>query len=137
MRVYTASRFSEYERVRRFNDDLREAGHIVTHDWTRTEEFGPDGHPLNGNGSLLPLGEQARHAQEDLDAAGEADVVILLPVPDMGGAYVEVGYALARGKRIIVAGEGRFLIFWSLPAVTMLPDEAAARELFGMREVFA
>lgn len=134
MKLYIASRFGNYERVRAFVDAAKDAGHTITHDWTRTEEFGPDGHPTTGDGSQLPISEQARHAQADLDAAAEADAVVLLPVPDMGGAYVEVGYALGHGRRVIVARQGRFLIFWGLPAVTLLPDEAAAREMLGMVE---
>jgi hypothetical protein len=46
MRLYTAAPFRTYERVRRFNADARAAGHAVMHDWTLTEEFGADGHPL-------------------------------------------------------------------------------------------
>jgi hypothetical protein len=129
MRLYIASRFGNYERVRAFVDAAKGVGH-----WTRTEEFDAWGHPSGGDGSQLPEAEQARHAQADLDAAAAADAVVLLPVPDMGGAYVEVGYALAHGKRVIVAGEGRFLIFWGLPLVTVLPDESAARDLLGMSD---
>jgi hypothetical protein len=132
VKLYIASRFGNYERVRAFIDDATEAGHEITHDWTRTEEFDEWGHPQGGDGSQLPREEQARHAQADLNAAAAADVVVLLPVPDMGGAYVEVGYALAHGRRVIVAGVGRFLIFWGLPAVEVLPDEAAARRALGM-----
>lgn len=132
MKLYVASRFGNYERVRAFIDDAERAGHEITHDWTRTEEFDEWGHPYGGDGSQLSRADQARHAKADLDAAAGADAVVLLPVPDMGGAYVEVGYALAHGRQVIVAGRGRFLIFWGLPAVTVLPDEAAAREMLGM-----
>lgn len=134
MKLYIASRFGNYERVRAFVDDAIAAGHTITHDWTRTEEFDEWGHPSAGDGSQLSRADQARHAQADLDAAAAADVVVLLPIPDMAGAYMECAHALAHGKQVWVAGPGRFLIFWALPAVTVLPDELAAREALGMVE---
>lgn len=132
MKVYTASRFGNYRVVRAFNDALRAAGHEVTHDWTRTSEFDLAGDPIFGDGTGLSRDMQAQHATADLDAVAAADAVVLLPMPDMGGAYIEIGYALAHDKHVFVAGPVRFTIFWALPNVTMLPDEAAVREMFGM-----
>lgn len=134
MNLYIASRFGNYERVRAFIDAAEAVGHRVTHDWTRTQEFGPDGHPTGGDGSQLSREEQGDHAMADLNAAADADVLVLLPVSDMGGAYIEIGYALAHGRQVWIAGDCRFTIFWGLPLVTVLPDEAAAREALGMDE---
>ena len=42
MKVYVASRFKNYEEVRKVIDKVEAAGHTITFDWTRTSEFDPD-----------------------------------------------------------------------------------------------
>jgi hypothetical protein len=135
--IYTASRFSAYERVRAFNDDARAAGHTITHDWTRTDEFGADGHPLHvAEGDLAP-DVAARYAMDDLThGVRKADVIVFL-AEDAGqggfcGALIEFGYAFACGIPVFVVAPWRPSIFWHLPNVTVLPDENAVRERLGM-----
>lgn len=134
-------RFSSYERVRAFCDDLRSAGHEVTHDWTRTDEFGPDGHPHAVEGDLAP-GAAARYAMTDLShGVRRADVCVFL-AEDAGeggfcGSLIEFGYAMATAIPVLVVAPWRPSIFWHLPGVTVLPDEPAARDALGMRELVA
>lgn len=134
MRIYTAAPFRTYERVRQFNADARDAGHGVTHDWTLTEEFGPDGHPLFGDGATLDMGVKAERAYEDWHGVRAAETVILLG--DEGpsfGACMEAGMAVALGVQLFVVAPTHFTIFWGLPKVTILPDETAVRDMLGMR----
>ena len=64
-------------------------------------------------------------ALKDLKAIDECDVFILYnPVmthrKGTGGRHLEMGYALARGKHIIVVGETRENVFQSLKEVAFL-----------------
>lgn len=137
MRIYTASRFSAYERVRAFNDDARAAGHVISHDWTRTDEFGDDGHPLHKAEADLDPAAAAGYAMDDLThGAGKADVIVFL-AEDAGeggfcGALIEFGYATALAIPIYVVAPWRPSIFWHLPNVVLMPDEAAVRATLGM-----
>jgi len=134
MRIYTAAPFMTYERVRAFNADAREAGHEVTHDWTLTEEFGPDGRPIFGDGATLDMAVKAQRAIEDQVGVENAEAVILLA--DGGpsfGACMEAGMAVANGITLYVVAPTAFTIFWGLPGVIVLPDETAARDMLGMK----
>ena len=68
------------------------------------------------------------HARKDLEDVAEADVLLALN-PDgweekgTGGRHVELGYALARGKPVLLVGE-RSNIFHHLSTVTQI-DEIA------------
>lgn len=67
----------------------------------------------------------------DLDSAA----VVLVFADQFGqrpgrGKYFEFGYAVARGKRIIVIGREPYMVFYDLPGVTVVPDlDAAIRVL--------
>lgn len=134
MRIYTAAPFMQYERVRRFNADARAAGHVVTHDWTLTQEFDADGKPAFGDGATLDWAVKAERAREDADGVRNADAVIFLA--DEGpsyGACMEAGMAVALGVHLVVVAPKAFTIFWGMAAVTVLPDgEDAAREMLDM-----
>lgn len=78
-------------------DDLRAAGHVVTHDWTVCDDSGLAGAAL--------AEYHARCAFEDLEGVRRADAVVVLPHPDGKGLYCELGAALALGKPIIVVGD--------------------------------
>lgn len=133
MRIYVASRFAAYERVRAFVDDMVTAGHEPTHDWTRTPEFGRDGHPLLADPEALTPGVACTHAQADLRGVRQADLVVFLADgSDFCGALLEVGSACALGVPVWVVAPWRRSIFWHLPNVTVMPSEDAAREGLGM-----
>lgn len=90
-KVYVAAKFTEKDRVRALYTALKEAGHTITFDWTTGEVVGNEL-------------EAFRAAQNDLAGVHDADVVVLLPHAYSRGAYVELGYALALNKKIIVVG---------------------------------
>jgi nucleoside 2-deoxyribosyltransferase len=124
-------RFGAYERVRAFNDDARMAGHEITQDWTRTSEFGADGHPLKPGDESDPA--LWKHAVADLEGVATADACVFLA--DEGnycGALIEYGYALACGVPVYVIAPWRMSIFWHSPLTTILPDETAVRDMLGM-----
>jgi NTP pyrophosphatase (non-canonical NTP hydrolase) len=84
LRVYVASKFTNYLAVREAQQRIREAGHVVTYDWTtHAEQSDPD---------------PVACALADAEGVRSADVLVLLEVPEMRGAYVELGMALALGK---------------------------------------
>lgn len=85
MKVYVAAKFEEKVRVRAVCDLLRENGHTVTHDWTHETEGG----------------SEAEQARADLDGVLAADVVIVLAHHAGRGLWIEMGAALATGKKVI------------------------------------
>lgn len=134
MRLYTASRFGDYERVRAFNVAARAVGHEITHDWTITEGFGEDGHLLSSTPDSLPPAEAQMHATADLAiGVGQAErVVFFANQPNYCGALIEFGFAIACKVPIYVVAPWRPSIFWHLPDVEVLPDEATVRDRLGM-----
>ena len=127
MNVYTASKFENHAAVRAFNDKVREAGHKVTWDWTRTKEFNFFGEPI-GTG----LSERDREMYGMLDYAGvmQADVVILLDLDmALNGARWEAGMAIGNGAQVWIVSYHHKVIFDVLPRVTVLDTEDDALRL--------
>jgi hypothetical protein len=134
IRVYVAGKFTRYEEVRALIDALPE-GCVVTHDWTRTEEFDEDGHP-KADDTEVPSERLAMHAINDLRGVRSADLLILIGDENLCGAMAEVGAALVLGIPVWVVGPCRYTIFWELPDVGRLPDvEATIEELDAALEV--
>lgn len=140
MRIYTASAFANYRRVRAFNDDLRAAGHKVTWDWTRTDEFGHDGEPLVAMEDKS-IEDLKKYAEWDRDGVVEADLVIALfdiGLPNNGIA--EFGAHALLGKETWVlqpcawggVNTPRFLIFTLLDNVECFELEDTIRARLGM-----
>lgn len=109
MRIYLAARYSRNDEMRGVRDVLQGMGHKVTSRWIDlhpdivgdfSESFTVD--TLNSTPELCaPLG------QHDLDDIDLADCVISFAEPNgggKGGRHVEFGYALGRGKRMILVG---------------------------------
>lgn len=114
MRVYVASKFENTLAVQVMHQVLREAGHEITHDWT-VEDLAAE------NDVNLAL----ECAIDDVEGVENADAVVLLMHPNMKGAWVEVGIALARFIPIIIVGGPRFeCIFERLPSVAHVDDAA-------------
>jgi hypothetical protein len=134
MKLYTASKFANYERVRAFNNAARAAGHAITHDWTRTDEFTADGHPKQADEALITPELGGHHAALDLfSGVAPADALVFL-AEDGGycGALIEFGAACALGKPVLIVDPWRASIFWHLPNVTVFATEDAVREHLGM-----
>lgn len=124
LRIYTASRFANYARVRALNEQLRDLGHEVTHDWTVTDEF-VDGVPKVSSEADLSIDDRRRYAVDDLRGVRTADLVIFLAEDgDYCGALIEFGAAAALGITAWIISPWRTSIFWSLPNVEVLATEA-------------
>jgi nucleoside 2-deoxyribosyltransferase len=113
MKIYVATRMRED--ASHAIEAAQRSGIEVTHDWTRgprlTRETGPE------------------IASVDIEAVRACDALLLLWWPGMTGAYVELGAALALGKRVVVAGaDMRDCAFLYHPLVSHVFDVWAALE---------
>lgn len=117
MRIYLASRFSRKDELRGYAQQLERMGHSVTSRWLYGEHDVADEYAMT-------VEEQALFAAHDLMDIEHADMLIAFTEPahsdaSRGGRHVELGYALARQKRVIVIGY-RENIFCCLPGVLYL-----------------
>lgn len=125
MKIYLAARYSRHPEMQGARDVLAALGHEVTSRWIDchtdvsgdfASSFTPE--QLNIAPDLCaPLG---RHDIEDVDAA-QTVISFTDGTGGKGGRHVEFGYALARGKRMILVGP-REHIFHTLPEVEHFPD---------------
>lgn len=133
MRIYVAGRFRRYERCRALIDDLSTAGHQITHDWTRNEEFGRDGHPLVADDQSIPRDRQAVLAADDIAGCASADLLVVIADEPLCGALIELGVALANEVPVWVIAPWRWTIFWGHPLVRIWEMEEDVREYLGIR----
>jgi hypothetical protein len=129
MRIYVAGRVGRYLRVRALIDDLRDAGHEITHDWTRNEGFCEDGHPLSTNDQSIPPDRQARIASDDITGCAAAELIVVIADEPLCGALIEIGVALANDVPVWICAPWRWTVFWSHPLVRILDSEAEVRWL--------
>lgn len=107
MKIYVASKFENKERVREVMKQLTDAGHEITHDWTRelpnpTEE------------------DRKQYALDDKFAVLSADAYVGVFEKDFkySGALVEMGLAMAVGMPVHILGNAvDSNIFLRLPNV--------------------
>lgn len=99
MRIYLAGRYGRREEIRTASGYLRSLGHEVTSRWL-------DG--LAEDESRATSRDFRRWAREDLSDIDRSECLIAFTeaggCASRGGRHVEFGYALARGKRLIVVG---------------------------------
>jgi hypothetical protein len=127
VKIYVGTTFSRYVEARSAMDALTAAGHTITHDWTRTAAFGSDGHPLpqTSGGYDLPAADQQAHAEDDLRAVLDADLLLILAQEASCGWPIEVGMALAWGAaEVWVVAPFKPTVFWHLPQVRVFDDAA-------------
>lgn len=103
LRVYVAGASAEVDMVATFIGRLREAGVVITYDWTadvltsrargvRDEDLTP--------------GVRQACATADLQGVAQADVMWLLtPANASTGAWTELGFAIGTGTPLIISGE--------------------------------
>lgn len=94
MRTYIATSFACKEDFRKLKALLEAAGHSVVHDWTLDDIAGREGMEKE-----LYLMECAMNCLEGIP---QAEVFILLARPNMGGAFIELGIAMASGIPIVI-----------------------------------
>jgi nucleoside 2-deoxyribosyltransferase len=102
MRVYVAGASKEPGRVRAAMDAVLAAGAEVTLDWLDAiEKAGASNEGLDDETRTLA-------AEADLEGVADADVVwVLAPEAQSAGCWVELGYALALRKLVLVSGPAR------------------------------
>lgn len=111
--VYIAAPYPTRNDAIKAMDLLERAGHVVTSRWLKAPDELTD-----------------EHARKDLEDVAAADVLLALNPADYenagtGGRHVELGYALALGKKIALIGN-RSNIFHHLNVVRVFAhvDEA-------------
>jgi len=108
VKIYVAGKYEERRRIRRLMVELENMGHTISSDWTVHEMY----HDL------------AVCAQEDYEGVRNCDALVaIVDIPlKYQGLWVEVGLALAWGKRVLLVGEfGESCIFSKLPWISKYP----------------
>jgi len=112
MRVYLAAAYERHEEMRGVRDLLTAFGHEITSHWIDVAITVPRETPgkLDSNADSL-----AQHARVDLADVDNAEAIILFTGGGRGGYHTEYGFALGRGKYLIIVGT-REHVFHSLAA---------------------
>lgn len=126
--IYVAGSSHDLDWVSEVMDAVKAAGMEVAHDWVSV---------IRGRGQANPAGDTSEFALEDLNGVERCDALLLVaPCPGVYtiGAWVEVGYALARGIPVVTladhdSGPPPESIFLSLTTtVESIPAALAALE---------
>jgi hypothetical protein len=116
MKVYLAARYSRHPEMQHVAQALIAQGYEVTSRWIWGEHQSLDEHLLHPE----VRSDSQRFAQEDIADLHAAECFIgfseALRLPSRGGRHVELGMALALGKRVCVVG-GLEHVFHALPHV--------------------
>lgn len=111
MKCYVASSFKCKDDFHALRKVLEANGHTITHDWTKEDASAVDPEELDTYLMLC--------AGNDLMGVAAADVFILIARPNMAGAFVEMGVALAMSVPVVVLDAYRDgnqnNIFYALP----------------------
>ncbi len=89
MKFYIGSGFKNVDRVRDLSNELKKLGWIHTYNWAEVE-----------------VGSETReelvtYSRLELAAIEDSDIVIII-LPAGRGTHIEMGYAMALGKRIVL-----------------------------------
>lgn len=111
MKIYLAAPFADRRKMELVAISLAARGHTITARWVYGGEDGLTREDI---------------AKLDLDDVDAADTVVSFTFPrgtpsTGGGRHVEFGYALARGKRLVVIGH-RENVFHYFPGVEVYPN---------------
>ena len=115
--IYLAARYSRRSEVKAYAIQLHELGYAITSRWL-------DGVSIltsDGLSEEAPYPDRVRLAEQDWQDLLVADTCISFTEPPRashtrGGRHVELGGAIALGKRVIVVGH-RENVFHCLPAI--------------------
>jgi|CXWL01.1.fsa_nt_gi uracil DNA glycosylase len=114
MQVYVASSLRNFYRVRQIQQKFRDAGHIITYDWTQhCQVYSPE--------ELRKYGEAEKQGVLDCD-------VFFMVHPARHGSHVELGYAELSGKLIIMLAEEEIeeKTFYHLNSINRFTNEQEA-----------
>jgi len=98
VKFYIASSLENYAQVREVAEQLKQAGHIHTYDWTVHGSVGKEGPK-----------RLCEVAQMEKQGVLDADIVIVI-LPGHRGTHAELGMAIAAGKPVLICAEKESLI---------------------------
>lgn len=115
MKVYLASKYSAKLQVQKYAKELQKLEIEVTSTWLKEKN------PPNTKLSQLEENEALGYALDDIRDINNSDLLVFFSIdPETpvirGGRHVEFGYALGKGKELLVVGPLEN-IFHSLPQV--------------------
>ncbi len=116
MQFYIATSLLRATAHQMVKDALKTCGHEITYDWT-----------LHGSVKSVSKERLREVAALELEAVAKADFIIVL-LPGGSGTHVELGFAIAKGKRIFLHSEDPLTfelgpqtnVFYHHPDVTRL-----------------
>lgn len=122
--IYLAASFRRIDEARLCAEDLYRQGHEITSRWlngSHQAHGAAAANAVEGAVEQIPLDEGRLFATDDVEDIKRADVLIGFSEPpystrSRGGHHVELGMALALGKRVILVGP-RENAFHCLPQV--------------------
>lgn len=130
--VYLAAPYVAREEVAHYAAELASVGFRITSRWlAETHEIGEG---TAGAATDLAPALVSKHAHDDLHDIDDCDILVALtaaslgalaPFGNSGGRHVELGYAIARNKRVLVVGEPEN-IFHRMSGVDAVPNWHAA-----------
>lgn len=121
MRFFISGQISDFKNIQRIMNQVKNAGHSITHDWTSTDTF-----LAGAEDKLANEIESSIRAKNDIQGVIDSDVYVLSSDNNnVGkGMYVELGAAIALYEKtgspdIYVIGSLNHLsLFYLHPAVT-------------------
>ena len=129
-KIYLMARYSRHPEMQEVAHRFQRMGHAITSRWIWGEHQASDA--AIGTGTLGDF--ERRLAQEDIADLSEADLCISfsdpLGTPMRGGKHVELGMAIAWGKRIINVGN-REHVFHALPQIMHVADHEKLYTMMG------
>lgn len=119
MKIYIAGRYNLLKELKEQSELYKTAGHEITSSWLDNKEEG------------LSFEDVAIQDIKDVD---EADALVLYTEPygtmvSGGGRHVEFGYALGKGKRVVIVGPLENIFHWHPSVHTFPRTEYAIRYL--------
>ena len=133
MNIYLAGSYSHRAEIEARAVELRALGHLVTSTWHDGRHETRPGIDHSGT-----MAERAGWALEDLADIERCKLLIYcadLGPSGRGGAHVEAGYALGKGKLLVVIGGTGGNVFYCLREVVRFASWAELQRMFrAMRE---
>lgn len=123
MIIYLAASYKRKHEIQKYAQDVIDRGYDLSSSWLLPDDARPNGlrnSTVDSAKDTVPL-EAMYFAQEDWNNVLRADVVVAFtesPVSgaSRGGRHVELGLALAWGKKVIIVGP-RENVFCTLPQI--------------------
>lgn len=125
--IYVAGRTTNIEQVQRVQRMCQELGHKITFDWT--EQVKQVDHHIDPD-APMPEGFGRECAENDRTGTQTAQYLIAIMGHDLCGTLIEIGMALAFNTTVFLLGDPeRESVFFELPEVVRVPDEAGLRTI--------